>query len=189
MNDVIRLLATREGGGVRRCHIIPGNSQYNVAQHTYGAVSLLLLLHPDPSVDLIKAVQWHDVAERWLGDLPATAKWENPTLGKVYEAAEDHILDRLDLTPDRMTLEDTQWLRAVDTLELWLWCREEEALGNAGVAPMRRACERVTEDRDLEGSLPKPVSQLYGKLRSRKHARLPDFFEEVFADGPGEAGA
>lgn len=185
---LVQLLATREGGGVRRCHIVPGNSQYNVAQHTYGAVSLLLLLHPDPSVDLIKAVQWHDVGERWLGDLPATAKWENPALGEVYEAAEEEILDRLGLMPD-LTEEDRRWLKAVDTLELWLWCREEEALGNERVAPMRRACERVTEDRGLEGSLPRPVSQLYGTLRSRKHARLSDFFEEVLADGLGEAGA
>lgn len=184
--DLVRLAATREGGAVRRCHIVPHHGQYNVAQHTYGAVSLLLLLHPEPSVDLIKAVQWHDVGERWLGDMPAPAKWENPALGEVYEAAEEEILDRLGLMPD-LTEEDRRWLKAVDTLELWLWCREEEALGNERVIPMRRACEKVTEERDLGGSLPRPVSQLYGMLRGRRHARLSDFFEEVLTYGLGEA--
>lgn len=186
--DVVRLTATREAGTVRRCHIVPHHGQYNIAQHSYGAVSLLLLLHPAPSVDLIKAVQWHDVGERWLGDMPAPAKWENPELGRIYEAAEERVLRALDLLPD-LPEPDLQWLKAVDTLELWLWCREEEALGNSRVTPMREACERVTEERERVGVLPGAVARLYGRLRASPQLRLPDFFEEVLADGPGETEA
>ena len=182
-----RLAATREAGTVRRCHIVPHHGQYNIAQHSYGAVSLVLLLHPNPSVSLIKAVQWHDVAERWLGDVPAPAKWDNPELGEVYERTEAQLLNRLGLFA-QLTAEEQAWLKAVDTLELWLWCREEEALGNAAVTPMRLACEKVTEKRRLEGSLPEPVCALYAAAKAQPHRRLSDFFEEVMR-GLGEAEA
>ena len=173
-----RLAATREAGTVRRCHIVPHHGQYNIAQHSYGAVSLLLLLHPNPSLTLIKAVQWHDVAERWLGDIPAPAKWTHAELGEAYERAEEELLKCLGLFGELTDLE-VAWLKAVDTLELWLWCREEEALGNAAVTPMRRACEKVTEKRQLEGSLPATVAQLYDALYPCPQKRLSDFFEDV----------
>lgn len=173
-----RLAATREAGTVRRCHIVPHHGQYNIAQHSYGAVSLLLLLHPNPSLTLIKAVQWHDVAERWLGDIPAPAKWTHTELGEAYERAEEELLKRLGLFA-QLTDPEQAWLKAVDTLELWLWCREEEALGNAAVIPMRRACEKVTEKRQLEGSLPEPAAQLYDALYPCPQKRLSDFFEDV----------
>lgn len=173
-----RIAATREAGTVRRCHIVPHHGQYNIAQHSYGAVSLLLLLHPHPSLNLIKAVQWHDVAERWLGDIPAPAKWTHTELGEAYERAEEELLKRLGLFGELTDLE-VAWLKAVDTLELWLWCREEEALGNAAVTPMRRACEKVTEKRQLEGSLPAIAAQLYDALYPCPQKRLSDFFEDV----------
>lgn len=188
MNDVIRLTATREAGTVRRCHVVPHHGQYNVAQHSYGAVSLLLLLHPSPSLDLVKAVQWHDVAERWLGDLPAPAKWAHPELRQSYEAAEEKILQALGFSVE-LTEWDLRWLCAVDTLELWLWCREEEALGNSRVVPMREACEKTIEDHTRASSLPEPVSVLYRQLRSSPQLRLPDVFEEVLANGSGTVGA
>lgn len=180
-----RLAATREAGTVRRCHIVPHHGQYNIAQHSYGAVSLLLLLHPNPSLTLIKAVQWHDVAERWLGDIPAPAKWTHTELGEAYERAEEELLKRLGLFGELTDLE-VAWLKAVDTLELWLWCREEEALGNTAVTPMRRACEKVTEKRQLEGSLPAIAAQLYDALYPCPRKRLSDFFEDVEPDLQGE---
>lgn len=183
-----QVLATREAGTVRRCHTVPHHGQYNLAQHSYGAVSLLLLLHPEPSLNLIKAVQWHDVGERWLGDMPAPAKWDNPDLGRVYEEAEQKLLERLGLA-QKLTDEELNWLKAVDTLELWLWCREEEALGNEAVSAMRRACEEVTEKRRLEGSLPALVAGFYVVAKHQPHRRLSDFFEEAVRDGLGEAEA
>lgn len=185
---ITQVRATREAGTVRRCHIVPHHGQYNIAQHSYGAVSLLLLLHPEPSLNLIKAVQWHDVGERWLGDMPAPAKWSNPELGAVYEAAEERVLKTLGLLPD-LTEEEVNWLKAVDTLELLLWCREEAALGNATVAPMLRACVDVTEKRAQDGTLPNPVWAFYLEETLREHQRLSDFFEEVQRDGLGEAEA
>ena len=70
-----RVLAAREGGNVLRCHTVPHHGQYSVGKHSYDALSLLLLLHPNPSMNLVKATLWHDCAERFVGDMPAPAKW------------------------------------------------------------------------------------------------------------------
>lgn len=188
MNKHLQVKATREAGAVRRCHIVPHHGQYNIAQHSYGAVSLLLLLHPDPSLNLIKAVQWHDVGERWLGDMPAPAKWSNPELGRVYEAAEARVLKALDLLPD-LTRDEGRWLRAVDILDLLLWCREEAALGNTAVSRMLRSCVDAMDRAAEAGTLPEPVRAFYQAEGAQNHHRLSDIFEEALADGLGEAEA
>ncbi|MFA7063813.1 MAG: hypothetical protein WC132_06730, partial [Methanomethylophilus sp.] len=111
-----------------------------------------------------------------------------PELGALYEAAEERVLKTLGLLPGLLPDEE-DWLKAVDTLELWLWCREEEALGNEAVSAMRRACEDVTEKRRLEGSLPEPVRAFYAAAKQQPHRRLSDFFEDVVSNGFGEAEA
>lgn len=189
--NLVRVLATREGGAVRRCHAIPHNSTYNIAQHSFGAVSLLLLLHPNPSLALIKAVQWHDVAERWLGDMPSPGKGHDAELAEHYERVEAGLLDRLGLAQD-LRVDEREWLKAVDTLELWLWCREEEALGNRNVARMRNACEVALGRLNVEKRLPVEVVMFYLTAQRKPHMRLSDYFVEVeqtidegdTADGP-----
>lgn len=182
-----QIQATREAGTVRRCHIVQHHGLYNMAQHSYGAASLLLLLHPAPSRELIKATLWHDVGERWLGDMPAPAKWENPTLGAVYEEAERQLLRRLGLL-DFISEDDHLWLKAVDTLDLWLWCREEEALGSNTVTDMRLACEKVLDDRQLAGTLPAAAFGFYATVKRQPYKRLSDLFGEAM-HGFGEAEA
>jgi hypothetical protein len=180
MNDTtwIKVAATREGGMVRRCHAIPHHGLYNIAQHSFGAVSLLLLLHPNPSLNLIKALQWHDVAERWLGDMPGPAKTVNGDLGEVYERVESRVLFQLGLSPD-LQPEEQHWLKAMDVLELWLWCREEEALGNRNVSRMRLSCEEIMRVLILDDRMPGPAEAFYHDATTRPHNRLSDFWGEV----------
>lgn len=123
-----RIAATREAGTVRRCHIVPHHGQYNIAQHSYGAVSLLLLLHPHPSMNLVKAVLWHDCAERFVGDMPAPAKWLSQALGEEYEKAEREAQVASGLVLPELTEEEQNWL--TDRVELLLWAEEQSALGS-----------------------------------------------------------
>jgi len=182
---ITQVAATREAGTVRRAHIIPHHGVYNVAQHSYGAASLLLLLNPDPSIALVKAVLWHDVAERWMGDVPAPVKMRQPELAEMIYDEEERILGALGLAQDLRT-EEVLWLRAVDTLDLWLWSREEEALGNRAVIPIQRACEGILEEREKAGILPPSVSKFYRAILRCPHQRLSDFFDEVAINGiPG----
>ncbi len=181
-----QIQVTREAGTVRRCHLVPIHGSYNIAQHTYGAVSLLLLLNPRPSVDLIKAVMWHDVGERWLGDMPSPAKLINPQLRQVYEDAERRVVASLGLLPGLMP-DEQDWLLAVDILDLWLWAREEVALGNIAVQQMIDNCDRHIQDLNYQHEFPELAYDFFWAERTRPVKRLSDFFEEAILDGLGEA--
>lgn len=134
-----RVLAAREAGAVQRSHTARQHGDYTVGQHSYDALSLLFLLHPDPSMNLVKAVLWHDAAERWLGDVPAPAKWDDEDLRIAYEKAERGVLRKwgFDEGLKRLTDPEQDWLAAVDKLELWLWCMDQVAMGNQNIYGVR----------------------------------------------------
>lgn len=150
-----QVLAAREGGNVIRCHTLQYIGPYNVAMHCYNALSLLLLLYPTaPSVNLIRATLWHDVQERWTGDIPAPLKWHSPGLVSVLEAVECQILEKLKLF-EELSETETAWLRAVDLLELYIWTKEQEKLGNTNTDSIgTRIWEIFEKNRD---SLPLEV--------------------------------
>lgn len=170
--SIQRIRALREAGNVRRAHIIPHLGEYTVGKHSYDALTLLLVLHPDPSLDLVKAVLWHDAGERYLGDMPASAKVVSPHLKTAYELAELTQLERMGVPAlNELTLGERNWLRAVDMLELWLWCLDQKALGNRNVV---RCYENITrmlsEAADVtrknpstvpEGALPGPCFEFF----------------------------
>lgn len=118
----------REAGSVQRCHTHPGPTQ-NIAEHSFGVCSILLALMPDrPSAELLRAALVHDVPERWTGDVPSWAKWASPELARALTAIEERIIESLGLEP-RLSAFESSWLKAADSLELWLWCKEQEARG------------------------------------------------------------
>jgi len=167
--------ATREGGAVQRCHVIRHHRAYDVAQHTFGAVNLLLLLHPGPSVRLIKAVQWHDIAERWTGDVPATAKWMCPALREALRLLEEPLMRMFGLHQE-LDLDDQRWLAAVDILELWLWARENR--DEPHPKQIMEACEKYIVARRITGELPEEAWDFYLAMATvPPHRLLPDTFD------------
>lgn len=193
MNRQLQVYATREGGAVERCHGTPHHGSYSVGLHTFNAVSLLLLLHPAPSLDLIKTVQWHDVAERWLGDVPSPAKSVAHGFVEPYAQAEERVLYQLGLCRLGCDLpaDDLNWLKAVDILELWLWTADQLLLGNRNVTRMRRSCEEVLDRYRAARTLPAEVAAFYDAERTSPmpNGRLSDVWPEVepLINGPGEA--
>jgi len=129
VNNVARVRRLREGGHTQRAHSIPHHGSYDVAAHSWHLVTLLYVLHPRPSFQLLYAAQFHDVAERWCGDIPAIAKWSSPVLKSESDRLENHVLNELGV----LTIlqgEDEMWLRACDLLELHLWCLDQINTGN-----------------------------------------------------------
>lgn len=190
LNNLDRVRAFREAGAVSRCHALDHSTRHNIAQHSYGALTLLLVLHPEPSLELVKTLLWHDAAERWLGDLPATAKWGNRELKSAYEEAERRVLKALWVFPKLLAPAEQDWVKACDTLDLWFWCREQQALGNQLLGEWVTNCEAVLNALRTSERLPSPVADLYDAARARPHSRLTDFFEEFARgkpDGPRKA--
>lgn len=132
---------TREAGRVERCHTTFHFGSDSNGQHSYNVANLILLLHPDPSLDLIRAALWHDVAERFTGDVPASFKRQAPAVKQAMKAAEAEIEQHYGLEvplPDR----ERAWLKAADKLEFYLWAEEQVALGNAYLVPKRDQARR-----------------------------------------------
>lgn len=173
LTTVERVLAAREASHVTRCHTVPHHGEYSVGKHSHDALSLLFILHPDPSINLIKALHWHDGGERWLGDIPSPAKMYNPELKRVYEATEREALERWELDEGlrELNAEEGAWLRAIDGIELFIWCKEQEALGNRHVYTFTRTLTEYFKRLEMDGMMPPPCQEF---LENYVWDRLPE---------------
>lgn len=143
IKNIIKARFLREAGHVQRCHNLPHHGEYTVGKHSYDALSLLFVLYPgDPSINLIKSVLWHDSAERYLGDVPAPAKWTNPDLKEIYETIENETLKRHGCAFE-LTENEHLWLKAIDMVEFWLWCLDQQMLGNTMIDNAKDAIEHA----------------------------------------------
>lgn len=123
----------RASGNVKRWHTLPIIGQQTVAEHSGQAVSLLLLLHPNPSLRLIKAVMWHDSSERAVGDVPATARRYHEFYEAYSKAENEFMMNEHPSVYDAIAWLDPvelNWLKAVDLLELIMFCDDQFWLGN-----------------------------------------------------------
>lgn len=162
MNQNERIIALREGGQTMRCHTMRYVGHYDVAVHSYNALTLLLALYPgDPSVNLIKAVQWHDVPERWTGDVPTPAKMADHVFSAFLKGLEAKVLNKLGLKEIFLGLTgiELEWLNAVDILELYMWVMEQQAMGNLTTIPMQKQIHKIMEDK--KRSIPKEAWEFY----------------------------
>ncbi len=107
---------------VNRWHAHPSHRLRDSGDRTDGhhgrCVQLLLLLHPNPDVELIRRVAFHDTTETGLGDVSGHAKRQNPELRAMLRRIESEKAMRLGL-PEH--LDHDPWLALVDMLDAWMW--------------------------------------------------------------------
>jgi 5'-deoxynucleotidase YfbR-like HD superfamily hydrolase len=129
-----------EAGGVQRYHTEPFGSQ-SVGRHTWGTMMLADQLFgphlPDGlRLTLMRALLYHDTAERLTGDTPAPAKWLNPNLthelGKAEREAHEvkgvpYVSASLD-APKDSTL--GLLMKAADHGEAMIYCASQLHAGN-----------------------------------------------------------
>lgn len=127
-----QVLSLRASGHVRRWHTIRVIGEQTAAEHSGAAVSLMLLLHPSPSIALLKAMSWHDSSERVVGDVPAPIRRKMPEFAAMYEQMERVVaMDQHPIAIVELTDEEQTWLRAIDVLELLMFASEQVRIGNA----------------------------------------------------------
>lgn len=173
-----RVVQSRAGGRVERCHGLPHNGSYNNAAHSWGVAMLMLQLWPDSFPRLAAVCLAHDVPEAWTGDIPSpTIRFAPPGFKKAIAEMEVRLLEDLGLPNEHdLTGEDYAKVKACDRLELYLWCREQVDMGN------RFAMEFLNElDRYLEQSvLPAAADALYRQLKiTDTVARQQGVMEEI----------
>jgi len=133
IEDAVNILRIRAAGTIKRCHTNQHHGAYTVAEHVGQAICLLLALHPHPgpSVNLIRALAFHDHPELYTGDVPAPVKRREPRLSEMLHAIEQDFYEDHPVTKNSpLTDDEIRWLKGIDNLELYLWCRDQELLGN-----------------------------------------------------------
>lgn len=164
--SVDSLIQSRAGGRVERCHGIPHQGSYNNAAHSWGVAMLMHYLWPEDFPRLALVCLAHDVPEAWVGDVPAPTMRYVPGLKDSLARMEDRLLTSYGLpTESGLSEEDHAKLKACDRLEFYLWCREQEALGNQFASEGRREVERFFQ----EVPLPRRAREMFDRLLARPH--------------------
>lgn len=130
MNLVQKIAAARAGGSVERCHGIPHHGSYSNGKHSWNCLILLWHLFPEHWSRLSGYVMVHDVPEFVFGDIPSPVKRYSGIFHKVEQAEDNYLRDIGLPTMSSLTEEEIEIFDACDKLELYLWCREQEFLGN-----------------------------------------------------------
>jgi len=134
LSKVEMVKAWREAGWTDRLHTVIKLRRYSIAEHSWNMVNLLQILFPeDVTLNLVLAIQHHDMPERWVGDIPYPSK-RNLTdgeLGRLSAKAEAKVAEAIGLPDIQLTPREGEILGLLDVLELVLWASEEIKMGNS----------------------------------------------------------
>lgn len=153
-----------ETGLTHRYHTVPGMEQ-TVGEHSWGVAIIILQLNPSPSTSLIRAALYHDCAEKFTGDVPATVKWANPGLRKELDEVEERWERSLGIDV-QLTEFEKDWLKAADMIELILFCSHAIMLGNEYAREIHDRGLHYLDDMDASRPLPKEVREWLTEYRS-----------------------
>ena len=152
-----KVLRLREAGFVRRCHTARIVGEYDVAQHSYGMMTLLYVLHPEPTKALYTAILLHDVHERFTGDIPAPIKHLNSGLYERFRDVAELVEVKIGIDKPLtfLTHEERQWVRTLDNLEFFLFCNDQiYGFGNDHMKRCLQTAEKWFKDNFSEMPIP-----------------------------------
>lgn len=120
----------RAAGATKRHHTAVTIGQQTVAEHSFHVAMLCdRLSEGKPSVNLLKAALFHDLAETVTGDVPAPVKWQNPVLADILKGIEYQFEDKHRLCVE-LTVREEAILKYADAFELGFYCVDQLMLGN-----------------------------------------------------------
>lgn len=170
LTEVQRILAMREASRVERGHTIRHIGEYTNGQHSFDMLTLALQLRPESSAEFLKAIIYHDLGERWVGDMPHPAKAESPEHAASGRALEETIARRLGWAQE-MTVPEARWLSALDRLEFLLWADDQVNMGNRHLEAVLERAHQWFEDN--RGVTPQRILDFLTEYRWQ---RTPDVF-------------
>lgn len=136
----------RNAAAVKRYHTTRTLRTQTTGEHSAGVAAIIMCICPEPSANLLMAAIKHDTPELATGDLPATAKWENPQLAAQLAISEETFLRKHDIDMPLLSAEEGRMLKFADYGELVFWVLEEIALGNNFAWPMlKRGIDALKE--------------------------------------------
>jgi 5'-deoxynucleotidase YfbR-like HD superfamily hydrolase len=118
----------RRGLQVNRFHTRATIKDNTVGHHTAGVALFCILLEEEPSIHLLKAALFHDLAEHEFGDVPSPTK-NYLNVKEAFDKLEEDLLKQVGLDVG-LTPEETRTLKIADCLDGMCFCLEEAELGN-----------------------------------------------------------
>jgi len=94
--------------------------------HSARVARIILALHPDPSLDLIRMALIHDDGESVVGDVPAPIK---PKLHPAFERMETDAREDIWGPDPLLDRDEVAWLKFSDKLDAYQWARHHAHLG------------------------------------------------------------
>lgn len=125
--EAVRILLG--AGHLRRCHTIPSDVTQTVGHHSWGVAVILQHIFPECSKAALLWALYHDVAETRTGDVPATAKWNNPGLASELSAEEDRINALLGIDQD-LDEAEAMAVKLADILDLLAFAQHRVFMGD-----------------------------------------------------------
>jgi 5'-deoxynucleotidase YfbR-like HD superfamily hydrolase len=131
-----KVLRARQAGGVRRCHTTPHHGEYKNSEHSCQMLLLLDVLNPKAPLRLWRAILYHDLHEFYTGDVPGSVGSIDLELRAAFESAGEIVSEHFGWSVPDLSEDERRWLKALDKLELYLWCHDELNMGNDHVTPI-----------------------------------------------------
>lgn len=174
-----RIKLAREGSDVQRLHTQRHIGEYTVGQHSFNMLCTLRIMWPDAPLNLVWAILEHDIPERLIGDSPAPAKWYGLLNANIERILEQQINKEIfgnylvsDIPGDLFG-----WLKGLDILELYMWCKDQNALGNSTVRNIINRIELFVENN--QEIYPTEIIDLYFSLRLDPWNIMPDLGDDI----------
>lgn len=173
MSQVEQVKFAREAGAVRRLHTHRVIGDADIAQHTFNALSLLRVLYPNARPALIWALLIHDFPERLTGDIPSPVKWNcdffDPT---EYKKCETAILNITGFNIEELTDEEDMILKAVDAIDFYMFCLDQEAMGNSTIKEPKATSAAYIED--MSEVWPETIVTFWDNLKKDNWSMSPE---------------
>ena len=121
-----RLELALAGGDVVRYHTEGPLRKQPVSEHSWRVVIILLHFWPESGRHVICAAIYHDVAERWTGDVPAQIKWHDPQLADHLRGAEQAYHAHMRFPhPEHLSAGESRCVEIADRIEAAITCRSQ----------------------------------------------------------------
>lgn len=117
------LAALYNAGAVRRWHTNPHMAHVvdTIGSHSGRVAKLILMLHPAPSMALIRAALTHDDGEYATGDISGHAKAALlPAVREALDAIEQHAREAIWGPDPVLTDNEALWLRYADRVDAYM---------------------------------------------------------------------
>ena len=170
---VVRVEFTRTAAYVRRMHIHRIVGEYASHEHVCNMTNMYLVLCQEPTVRMVKIIQWHDAGEAGPGDIPSPSK---PCfgLGDVINKVERCVRENFGVNVEDVTEDEHRWLKCLDALEFYLFVQDQLNMGNQFVMGKAVKVQNFLDSMVGTGYFPKEVEDYYADIRANGRPIIDD---------------